>query len=145
MKPVTFFLSIFYSPQCSMRLLCTFFYIFDVPLWILPFQVFYYTSYFQITPVTKKKYNCLSFSEYLLSCSICFFSSVSVVPGPKKRATRFRFPESSKLILLNNQQMQLYAVNFIPLLSSLYMFRAAHTPIIRSTMFNCIYSHWYKP
>ena len=29
--------------------------------------------------------------------------------------------------------MQLYAVNFISLLSSLYMFRAAHTPIIRST------------
>ena len=29
--------------------------------------------------------------------------------------------------------MQLYAVNFIPLPSSLYMFRAAHTPIIRST------------
>ena len=29
--------------------------------------------------------------------------------------------------------MQLDAVNFIPLLSSLYMFRAAHTPIIRST------------
>ena len=29
--------------------------------------------------------------------------------------------------------MQLYAVNFIPLLSSLYMFRAAHTTIIRST------------
>ena len=29
--------------------------------------------------------------------------------------------------------MQLYAVNFIPLLSSLYMFRAAHTHIIRST------------
>ena len=33
----------------------------------------------------------------------------------------------------NNQQMQLYAVNFIPLLNSVYMFRAAHTPIIRST------------
>jgi len=48
-------------------------------------------------------------------------------------------------ILWNNQQMQLYAVNFIPLLSSLYMFRAPHTPIIRSTMLNCIYSHWYKP
>ena len=48
-------------------------------------------------------------------------------------------------ILWNNQQMQLYAVNFIPLLSSLYMFRALHTPIIRSKMFNCIYSHWYKP
>ena len=48
-------------------------------------------------------------------------------------------------VLRNNQQMQLYAVNFIPLLSSLYMFRAGHTPIIRSTMFNCIYSHWYKP
>ena len=29
--------------------------------------------------------------------------------------------------------MQLYAVNFIPLLNSLYMFRATHTPIIRST------------
>ena len=29
--------------------------------------------------------------------------------------------------------MQLYAVNFISLLSSLYMFRAAHTPIIRRT------------
>ena len=41
--------------------------------------------------------------------------------------------------------MQLYAVNFIPLLSSLYMFRAAHMPIIRSTVFNCIYSYWYKP
>ena len=48
-------------------------------------------------------------------------------------------------ILWNNQQMQLYAVNFIPLLSSLCMFQAPHTPIIRSTMFNCIYSHWYKP
>jgi hypothetical protein len=30
--------------------------------------------------------------------------------------------------------MQLYAMNFIPLISSLYMFRAAHTPIIRSTI-----------
>jgi hypothetical protein len=29
--------------------------------------------------------------------------------------------------------MQLYAVNFITLLNSLYMFRAAHTPIVRST------------
>ena len=48
-----------------------------------------------------------------------------------------------EIILWNNQQMQLYAVNFIPLLSSLYMFQAPHTPI-RST-FNCIYSHWYKP
>ena len=48
-------------------------------------------------------------------------------------------------ILWNNQQMQLYAVNFIPLLGSLYMFRVFYTPIIRSTIFNCIYSHWYKP
>ena len=40
--------------------------------------------------------------------------------------------------------MQLYAVNFIPLLSSLYMFLAAHTPIIRSTKLNCIYSHWHN-
>ena len=48
-------------------------------------------------------------------------------------------------LLWNNRQMQLYAVNFIPLLGSLYMFRAFYTPIIRSTIFNCIYSHWYKP
>ena len=34
--------------------------------------------------------------------------------------------------------MQLYAVNFIPLLGSLYMFRVFYTPIIRSTIFNCI-------
>jgi len=48
-------------------------------------------------------------------------------------------------ILWNNQQMQMYAVNFIPLLGSLYMFRVLYTPIIRSTIFNCTYSHWYKP
>ena len=41
--------------------------------------------------------------------------------------------------------MQLYAVNFIPLLGSLYMFRVFYTPIIRSTIYNCIYSHLYKP
>jgi len=41
--------------------------------------------------------------------------------------------------------MQLYAIKFIPLLGSLYMFRVFNTPIIRSTIFNCIYSHWYKP
>ena len=29
----------------------------------------------------------------------------------------------NQYILWNNQQMQLYAVNFIPLLGSLYMFR----------------------
>ena len=46
-------------------------------------------------------------------------------------------------ILRNNQQMQLYAVN--PLLGSLYMFRVFYTPIIRSTIYNFIYSHWYKP
>ena len=48
-------------------------------------------------------------------------------------------------ILWSNQQIQLYAVNFIPLLGSLYMFRVFCTPIIRSTIFNCVYSHWYKP
>ena len=37
-------------------------------------------------------------------------------------------------ILINNQQMQLFAVNFIPLPGSLYMFRAFYTPIIRSTI-----------
>jgi hypothetical protein len=31
--------------------------------------------------------------------------------------------------------MQLYVVNFIPLLGSLYMFRVFYTPIIRSTIF----------
>ena len=31
--------------------------------------------------------------------------------------------------------MQLYAVNFITLLCSLYMFRVFYTPIIRSTIF----------
>ena len=46
---------------------------------------------------------------------------------------------------MNNQQMQLYAVSFIPLLGSLYMFPLFYTPIIRSTIFNCIYSYWYKP
>ena len=31
--------------------------------------------------------------------------------------------------------MQLHAVNFIPLLGSLYMFRVFYTPIISSTIF----------
>ena len=31
------------------------------------------------------------------------------------------------IIMWNNQQMQLYAVNFIPLLGSLYMFRVFYT------------------
>ena len=39
---------------------------------------------------------------------------------------------------MNNQQMQLYAVNFIPLLGSLYMFRAFHTPIIRSKILKTV-------
>jgi len=37
--------------------------------------------------------------------------------------------------------MQLYAVKFIALLGSLYMFRVFYTQIIRSTIFNSIYSH----
>ena len=36
--------------------------------------------------------------------------------------------------------MQLYAVNFIPLLGSLYMFPVFYTPIIRSTIFK-LYLH----
>jgi len=40
--------------------------------------------------------------------------------------------------------MELYAANFIPLLGSLYIFRVFYTTIIRSTICNCIYSHWYK-
>jgi len=35
---------------------------------------------------------------------------------------------------MNNQQMQLCAVNFIPLLGSLYMFRVFYTPITRITI-----------
>ena len=34
--------------------------------------------------------------------------------------------------------MQLYAVNFIPLLGSLYMFRVFYTPIIRSTILKTV-------
>ena len=34
--------------------------------------------------------------------------------------------------------MQLYAVNFIPLLGSLYMFRVFYTPIIRSTIVDTV-------
>ena len=35
---------------------------------------------------------------------------------------------------MNDQQMQLYAVNFIPMPGSLYMFRVFYTPIIRGTI-----------
>ena len=34
--------------------------------------------------------------------------------------------------------MQLYAVNFIPLLVSIYMFRLFYTPIIRSTILKTV-------
>jgi len=57
-------------------------------------------------------------------------------------STNNKYSATFYYILRNNQQMQLYAVNFIPLLSSLYMFRVFYTPINRSTIFNCIYSHW---
>jgi len=40
--------------------------------------------------------------------------------------------------------MQLYADDFIPLLGSLYMFWVFYTPIIKSKIFNSIYSHWYR-
>ena len=43
------------------------------------------------------------------------------------------------LYSMNNQQMQLYALNFIPLLGSLYMFRVFYTPIIRSTILKTVY------
>ena len=42
--------------------------------------------------------------------------------------TDYTLEENDKYILWNNQQMQLYAVNFIPLLVSLYMFRVCKTP-----------------
>ena len=50
----------------------------------------------------------------------------------------------STFILLNKQHIQPFAVNFIPLPGSLYMFRVFYTPIISSTIFNCIYSLRYK-
>ena len=42
------------------------------------------------------------------------------------------------LYSMNNQQMQLYAVNSISLLGSLYMFRVFYTPIIRSTILKTV-------
>ena len=55
--------------------------------------------------------------------------------------TVYKFRDISAIsvayFLWNNQQMQLYAVNFIPLLGSLYIFRVFFTPIIRS-----IRPHW---
>ena len=73
------------------------------------------------------------------------YSNATVEPqyGLADRHTRQR--TKKKFLLWSNQQMHLYAVNFIPLLGSLYMFRVFYTPIIRSTIYNCIYSHWYKP
>ena len=38
--------------------------------------------------------------------------------------------------------MQLYAVNFIPMLGSLYMFRVFYTPIIRITIYIIEYIRW---
>ena len=47
--------------------------------------------------------------------------------GPSREADDFRpskcIPRMFITVLWNNQQMKLYAVNFIPLLGSLYMFR----------------------
>ena len=77
--------------------------------------------------------------EYL-SISTCF-GQICAHRQEKQLCLR----DTLYLFLWNNQQMQLYAVNFIPMLGSLYMFRVFYTPIIKSTIFNCIYSHWYKP
>ena len=43
------------------------------------------------------------------------------------------FKRKDSFYSMNNQQMQLYSVNVIPLLGSLYMFRVFYTPIISST------------
>ena len=68
-----------------------------------------------------------SFSKtrYLVSDNFCFLYFRFMVPCIILYST-------------NNQQIQLYAVNFIPLLGSLYMFRVFYTPIIRSTIFNTV-------
>ena len=71
--------------------------------------------------------------------------TVLIHPRPAYLLSRPHWQHSSAILLWHNQQMQLYAVNFIPLLGSPYMFRVFYTPIIRSTIYNCIYSHWYKP
>ena len=63
----------------------------------------------------------------------------------EKLLEKLKLENILEFILWNNQQMQLYAVNFIPLLGSLYMFRVFYTPIIRSTIYNCIYIELLTP
>ena len=48
------------------------------------------------------------------------------------------FRASYYILRITNQQMQLYAVTFIPLLGSLYMFRVFYAPIIRSTILKTV-------
>ena len=67
----------------------------------------------------------------------------SIWANDTSRRIRIRFLYK-KDILWNNQQMQLYAVNFIPLLGSLYTFRVFYTPIIRITLYNFIYSLFHS-
>ena len=51
-----------------------------------------------------------------------------------------------QLYSMDNQQMQLYAVNFIPLLGSLYMYGGVlYTHHQEYNFKNCIYSHWHRP
>ena len=91
----------------------------------------YFAGLHSVTSDTKYLASCYTFvTSYLFSVTYGFWQLTFKWMNP---------------ILWNNQQMQLYAVKFIPLLGSLYMFRVFYTPIIRCTIFNCIYSHWYKP
>ena len=65
---------------------------------------------------------------HVTSTSPLFYDSIFLFPS----FLFFSFVFFS--FLLSNQQMQLFAVNFIPLPGSLYIFWAFYTPIIRSTI-----------
>ena len=111
---------------------------------LLFWAVYLSTSYTQLHPCLKTIHRLLSDG----SIFAFYKMNLSYVPWPWVLCLSIGFPQLVRhvylilSILWNNQQMQLYSVNFIPLLGSLYMFRVFYTPIIRSTIFNCIYSHW---
>ena len=98
---------------------------------------------------SNNKLSWIWIQEYGWSGNIWHYSSMSMTwkdvskkcNGYKIYVLLFSTAKQAQYILWNDQQMQLYAVNFIPLLGSLYMFRVFYTPIIRSTIFNCIYRY----
>ena len=74
-----------------------------------------------------------------MDLSICAVACDSVGGGGEQGvALTVETGHFRALYSMNNQQMQLYAVNFIPLLGSLCVFRAFYTPIIRSTILKSV-------